>query len=241
MSMRIIAILVVLAGAACFNPTFRDPACGPGGECPAGWACVAGLCTQNPPGVDGAGTGTGSGTGTGTCSEWRDILKNGNFEGGHTIWVEGPATEKSICNTIPMPFKEGTWSSCFGQHDNRQQTLAQQVTLPAMTSRLRLRGWRCLVSSETDGTVHDTLTIRVTAVNDDTAVIADLGTWSNKDAGSTCQWFWFDPPPVDASSSPPTATLRFASTLDTAHVTSFYLDVLSLQAFAPGPCTGGSS
>jgi hypothetical protein len=33
------------AAAACFDPQFHAAACGPGGECPDGTSCVAGVCT----------------------------------------------------------------------------------------------------------------------------------------------------------------------------------------------------
>jgi hypothetical protein len=35
------------AAAACFDPQFHDAACGPGGECPDGTSCVAGVCTAH--------------------------------------------------------------------------------------------------------------------------------------------------------------------------------------------------
>jgi hypothetical protein len=34
----------LVLGAACFNPTFHDPKCGPGGACPTGLVCVDGTC-----------------------------------------------------------------------------------------------------------------------------------------------------------------------------------------------------
>jgi hypothetical protein len=39
------ALLLAAATAACFDPHFVEPACGPGGECPDGTSCVAGVCT----------------------------------------------------------------------------------------------------------------------------------------------------------------------------------------------------
>ncbi len=47
--MRISPSLLVLAAAlaaaaACFEPAFHEPACGPNGECPDGTSCLAGVC-----------------------------------------------------------------------------------------------------------------------------------------------------------------------------------------------------
>jgi hypothetical protein len=45
----------VVALTACFNPTFNNPTCGPGGECPDGMTCAAdNICRVGGDGVDGA-------------------------------------------------------------------------------------------------------------------------------------------------------------------------------------------
>ncbi len=48
-------MLVALAAsalAACFNPTFNDPMCGPSGECPSGTSCVQGVCRAGGGDID---------------------------------------------------------------------------------------------------------------------------------------------------------------------------------------------
>jgi hypothetical protein len=49
------ALVLACALGGCFNPTYHDPKCGPGGECPDGFSCVAGTCRSGsiddaPPG-----------------------------------------------------------------------------------------------------------------------------------------------------------------------------------------------
>lgn len=44
--------IAVVFSSACFDPSFNRPACGPGGECPAGLSCVAGSCGAAPGPVD---------------------------------------------------------------------------------------------------------------------------------------------------------------------------------------------
>jgi len=233
--MRTVAISSLFAFAACFDPTFHNPTCGPSGACPPGWMCNAGIgeiCTLAPmldaPLPDAP-----------VCpSTWHEVLANGNFEGGHTVWVEGPSGDTSICSLsqLTLKTKDGNYASCMGLRDTRNQNLSQQVALPPDTTRVRFQGYRCLVTSETDGNVDDVMTLRLTSTSDDTAVLADFGTWTNLDAMSTCRWDWFDTIVDLKSASPAAAMLRIASKTDTGHVTSWYLDVLSLQAFAPGPC-----
>jgi hypothetical protein len=43
--------------AACFNPTFNNPTCGPNGECPSGTTCMNGVCVGGGGDDDGDGGG----------------------------------------------------------------------------------------------------------------------------------------------------------------------------------------
>jgi hypothetical protein len=53
-----LAALLALTLAACFNPTFDNPTCGPNGECPSGTTCEQTICREMtdeidaPPGTD---------------------------------------------------------------------------------------------------------------------------------------------------------------------------------------------
>jgi hypothetical protein len=49
----------VVALAACFNPQFDNPTCGPAGECPANHTCVQGVCRAMGEEIDAAGGGDG--------------------------------------------------------------------------------------------------------------------------------------------------------------------------------------
>jgi hypothetical protein len=164
---------------------------------------------------------------------WQDILGNGDFEQGHIVWREDPVDPPSICNRsqLTLATHAGEFAACMGLHDFRIQTLAQDLDLPPGTTRVRLRGYRCLVTSETEAAAYDTLAFTLTDVNDDTATLATLATWSNGDARSACQWAQFE---IDAEldAAPERATLRLHSQLDDAKVTSFYLDSLVFEAFA---------
>ena len=42
--MNRVASFALVFVAACFNPTFHNPTCGPNGECPSGTSCVDGIC-----------------------------------------------------------------------------------------------------------------------------------------------------------------------------------------------------
>jgi hypothetical protein len=47
------AAVLCLFVAACFNPTFNNPTCGPNGECPSGTTCMNGLCVGSGGDDDG--------------------------------------------------------------------------------------------------------------------------------------------------------------------------------------------
>ncbi len=55
-----LAFAAALGLAGCFNPTFDNPTCGPGGACPSGTSCVQNVCVAGggeidaPTGADGA-------------------------------------------------------------------------------------------------------------------------------------------------------------------------------------------
>jgi len=231
---RVSLLAAALAAPACYDPTFIDPVCGPGGACPDGWtcsgdegaACVLVPAPDGPPGCD---------------PTWGNVLANGDFEGGHTIWDETPAGTPSICRSdeLTLHTQGGDWAGCFGRNDNRAQTLTQRVKLPAMTTRVRLAGYRCLVTGEApDADPYDVMTIQLTDDRDDTAVVADVARWSNQDAGSTCRWDYFQAMAdvVAPSPAPRMAVVRIDSTLDNGRVTSFYLDSLAFEAFGcPAP------
>ena len=43
---------LALALGACFNPSYDHPQCGPEGQCPSGYVCVAGTCEDQAAGID---------------------------------------------------------------------------------------------------------------------------------------------------------------------------------------------
>ncbi len=58
---RLIAVAAALAaGCDSFDPSFEDPRCGPGGECPDGLACIDGTCRASEPEICGDGVMVGS-------------------------------------------------------------------------------------------------------------------------------------------------------------------------------------
>jgi hypothetical protein len=87
----VLTSLVALAVGACFDPTFHNPVCGPGGDCPEGWkcaavgqACVAEGTPPEPPDATPPGPGEPDAMPSpGPCTKtWQSLLTNGNFDAG---------------------------------------------------------------------------------------------------------------------------------------------------------------
>jgi hypothetical protein len=189
--------------------------------------------------VDAAAGSVEPDGGLAACAEptWIPLLVNGGFDDGREPWLREPAAIESIFPAgpeLPVTPEAGGWAAYLGGHDNRQQVLAQAVTLPAGTTRVRLRAAKCLVTAEVDPQAFDTMTVDLVAGNDDTRRLARFAAWSNLDAVGACQWSYVDEV-RDITDPPPSAALRVVSRLDGRKVTTLYLDSLSVAAFACPP------
>jgi hypothetical protein len=231
-----IATLAMLAGG-CFDPTFRDPICGPGDECPSGWTCANGagqVCVQGAPTPDPDAMPAG-------CEEsalrWQSVLANGNFEAGGQSWTTSPPNFNPIRREgagLPVTTDDGAWAALLGQEDDADQVLEQPVTIPAGATRIRLKGQRCFATNETDTTMEfDKLFARLDPASGP-GTLVEIGTWTNRDGAESCGWSNFEKD-VAAPGLPADARFRLTSDLDTGNITTFYLDALVLEVLACPP------
>jgi hypothetical protein len=233
-----LAMLAILAGG-CFDPTFRDPICGPGEECPSGWTCANGVdqvCVQGapPPGEPDAMPAA--------CAEadrrWQPILANGNFEAGVEGWVTTPAGFNPIRMEgagLPVTTDDGSWAALLGQDDGADQVMSQVVTIPEGTSRVRLSGQRCFATNEDDATMEfDHLYAQLGPSGTELPAPVEIIAWSNRDGAESCGWSRFDRE-IAVPSLPAATPFRLVSDLDVGNITTFYLDALVLEAFACPP------
>lgn len=162
---------------------------------------------------------------------WQPVeLANASFDqyGG---WTAEPTTNPALCepDVFGIAADSGTVAACFGAYNGADQTLTQPVDLPPGTTQVRLRGRRCLVTTEPGDAVTDTL---VMALQDGATLntVAALGDWSNLDAGEFCSWQDFElMAPVE--DSPASVILYMRVVLDDLEVTTFFLDTLELDAY----------
>jgi hypothetical protein len=155
-----------------------------------------------------------------------EVLPNGGFDDPSPLWTQDPPPPPSlICSGSIMP-QAGTKAVCLGGADGTVRSLTQQVLLPAGAKTVTLTGWRCITTEETATADNDILEIDLL---DGTNTIASLGKLSNQQGvAQDCGFSTFTLGPV-ATTDPVSATLRLRSTLDSARVTSFFIDTLSLK------------
>ncbi len=159
-----------------------------------------------------------------TPSVWVPLLDNGNFDSGHADWSEDPA-DAILTNGAPLTPHSGTWVARLLGSNSDDELLSQAVTVPASATALRLRGYQCLVTSETGGAV-DNLAIELRGAA--TEVLVSI---SNLDAGASCNWAEFTHDAASAHAGQ-TIDLAFDGLADAAYPTSFYFDTLVLEAYA---------
>lgn len=139
------ACLVLMAlGTGCFDPTFQDPICGDGDECPSGWTCANGVgqvCVLGTPPDGGPEPGAPDAAPV-TCDEsqrsWRQLLTNPGFEGGDAGWTTDAGFDviRMYGDGLPVAPREGSWAAIIGERD-ADQVVSQVVTVPGGISRVR--------------------------------------------------------------------------------------------------------
>ena len=151
------------------------------------------------------------------CQQGSDVLPNGGFEDPAHKWAADPGPTQLCPKANGFPAHDAQ-SGCLGVNGALVETLSQEVSLPAGADTVTLTGFICIDTDETDSLLHDVLSLDLL---DGQTVIAQLGTLSNRDGGSTCDFRPLQKQARlmgDASS----ATLRLQTQQDGGKVTPFY-------------------
>ena len=152
------------------------------------------------------------------CTE---TLTNGGFESGTSPWVQ---TSKGgyaiIANTRP---RTGTMSAYLAGYDRANDTLYQQLTIPANATSATLSYYWNMATQETGTVKYDYLYARVQ--NSSGTNLATLETRSNADVQNTWTKSTFNLLAYKGQ----TVRIHFQGTTDRLYPTSFFVDDVSLN------------
>lgn len=164
---------------------------------------------------------------------WVNLLGNADFEAGNTVWDEvfngSDPIIREFATDMPFPAAGGTHAALIFGYNNADETLSQVVSVPADASALRLRGFRCWVTTETAAEDFDLVSIEIGDA--DGNPLETLQDASNQDAGATCAWEGFELAAAESHAGE-SLTLAIGGMSDAASPTTFAFDTLALEAMA---------
>jgi hypothetical protein len=165
----------------------------------------------------------------GPVCDWTQLLGNADFEAGRTIWNEdtgGSPTPiiRGTGDSRPFAAHAGTWAAYLLGYNSADVTLSQTVTVPAGATMLRLTGFKCWVTGDTNG---DTMSIELRTTGG--ALLETLDDIATTDAGATCAWTAFTYTAGQAHAGQ-TIQLVLDGIADASTPTSFAFDTVALEA-----------
>lgn len=149
------------------------------------------------------------------------LVSNGGFESGATVWS---ASSGVINSDAIQAARTGSWKAWLnGYGTAHTDTLSQPVSIPSTATSASLSFWLKVASDETTTTTaYDTLKVQVR--NTSGAVLATLQTYSNLDKGGNYVQRIFDLSAYKGQ----TVVLHFEGAEGTMVATSFLIDDVSL-------------
>jgi len=163
------------------------------------------------------------------------IVQNGGFESGNTIWVQSNGQYDIIGQDYP---RSGSWGTWFGGYDNADDRLYQTINIPAGISSARLVIYLYVWTSDSLLAPYDYFHVELQDASGGTLESffqADntMGSWSGWWVG-TKNWSDF------SSHAGQTRRLFFQGTTDFSDYTNFFVDDVTLWTYCGGLPVGAS-
>lgn len=156
-----------------------------------------------------------------------NLIQNGTFESGRTVWTEYSAKGYQIicttsCGSIPTPHS-GSWLAWMGGANAETARITQSVSLPSGQPAY-LHYWYRISSNDACGYDYGRVQVIVGGTT------YTLATYNLCSANNTSNWVYAT---VNASSyAGQTVSVRFEATTDSSLISSFYIDDVSLNTSA---------
>ena len=168
------------------------------------------------------------------CSEGAELIQNGDFEQGRTIWTEQGS---SIIRTdLPTPAHGGSWAAWFGGYNNARDVIRQDFSVPPNTDSITLTYHIWMRTAEAPSTAYDYFYAHYRDTSG--SLILTFDQIDNTAPENT----WIQRVVVASGlslSTTQTFRLSFEATTDATLITDFVVDDVSLVAPC-GPAAGPS-
>ncbi len=166
----------------------------------------------------------------GCTPTWTDLLRNGNFDLGPSVWeqISGAGLNLIVpAAMMPIAPHSPSYATWFGGYLSSVDELGQPFAVPADALALRLRGYACVATEELPGSgVWDILTI--TLADAGRSALETFGSLTNEDSASSC-WTMFERNAALSHAGQP-RYLHVAAITDAGANTNFFLDSLAVEA-----------
>jgi hypothetical protein len=128
----------------------------------------------------GTSSSVGFSVSNGSGGTATDVLGNGGFESGATLWTQSSGV---ITNDASEVAHAGSWKGWLdGYGSAHSDYVRQKIVVPASASRVTWDFFLHVDTAESGSTAYDTLSAQVLDANGN--VLATLATWSNLDKSS---------------------------------------------------------
>jgi hypothetical protein len=172
----------------------------------------------------------------GACSDTQ-VVQNGGFESGRTIWVQSSGTYYIIGTGGGYYPYNGSWSAWFGGYNNANDSLYQAINIPAGISSARLVIYLYVDTEEYAYDPYDYFHVELQNASGGTLesfLWADNRMSSSSWYRGTMEWSDF------SSHAGQTRRLFFQGTTDSLFSTDFFVDDVTLWTYCGGLPAGAS-
>ena len=162
-----------------------------------------------------------------TCNDTQ-VVQNGGFENGDTIWVQSSGPYTIIGQDYP---RSGSWSAWFEGYNNADDRLYQTINIPAGISSARLVIYLYVYSQDDPNIPYDYFHVEL---QDASGVTLESFLWADNRMSKSYWWRgrknWSD----FSSHAGHTLRLFFQGTTDYSHYTNFFVDDVTLWTYCDG-------
>jgi C1A family cysteine protease/predicted secreted protein len=164
------------------------------------------------------------------------VVQNGGFESGNTIWVQSSGPYDIIGQDYP---RNGSWSAWFGGYNNADDRLYQTINIPAGISSARMVIYLHIYTTDSSTTPYDYFHAELQDASGgplESFFQADntMGWWSGWWVG-TRDWSDF------SSHAGQTLRLFFQGTTNSSYYTNFFVDDVTLWTYCDGLPAGAKA